>query len=399
MELAEPSLAFGWLAGGCGGYQGVVRLRSCELAPRGVVAGDLGALEPRDKVVRFSRSQGLRALLVSFCFLGSLKPTAPEPAVLRSGNMFSYPRHRMEGGLRSFPMVKMTDGSYRRPLPPVIGHRGAKQIAPENTLASIRAAKERGVTVVEVDVMLTKDGVPVIHHDNTLDRCTDGKGMLWDKTLAELKNLDAGSWFGEQYKNERLPMLSEFLAECKRLGLGLNLEIKHATDKADDAPNEFERDMEISLATAVCDVFEELHVSPHDVIFSSFSVHALRVVHKRLPQFQRSLLVEAIPANWEKQMRQVGASSLNFNHKKCAKEQVESISKRVPTYCYTVNSVDRAFELMSWGVSGVFSDCPYDIMHNLCEVASPRPSTISSGTEMLPQPASLPALSVQAVTV
>ena len=77
-------------------------------------------------------------------------------------------------------------------LPAVIGHRGAKGSAPENTMASIRAAKALDCKWVEVDVMLTKDKVPVIHHDNTLDRCTNGSGNLWEYSLKDVEKLGMG---------------------------------------------------------------------------------------------------------------------------------------------------------------------------------------------------------------
>ena len=70
----------------------------------------------------------------------------------------------------------------------VIGHRGARNRAPENTIAALRAAKELGCAWVEMDVMLTKDKIPVLHHDNDLARCTDGKGSLWDFTIDEIES-------------------------------------------------------------------------------------------------------------------------------------------------------------------------------------------------------------------
>ena len=111
------------------------------------------------------------------------------------------------------------------PLPIVIGHRGAMEIAPENTLAAMRAAKAVGTTCVEVDVMLTKDGVAVIHHDNTVDRCTTGQGLLSDLTWVELQELDAGSHFCPDFKDERVPSLAEMVGVCWALGLDLNIEI------------------------------------------------------------------------------------------------------------------------------------------------------------------------------
>ena len=109
----------------------------------------------------------------------------------------------------------------------IIGHRGAAAVAPENTLASFRAAAALGVRWVEMDVSQLADGTAVIFHDDALDRCTNGSGLLAQSSWPQVQQLDAGSWFSTQFSTERVPTLSEALAEIQRLGLGLNLEIKH----------------------------------------------------------------------------------------------------------------------------------------------------------------------------
>src|SRR5580658_7344129 len=95
--------------------------------------------------------------------------------------------------------------------PPVIAHRGASAQAPENTMAAFRLATESGAKWVEFDVHLTQDGVPVIMHDDTLDRTTDGKGKIADASWADVQKLDAGSWFDKRFKGERVPHLDEVL--------------------------------------------------------------------------------------------------------------------------------------------------------------------------------------------
>ena len=110
--------------------------------------------------------------------------------------------------------------------PPVIGHRGAAGHAPENTLASLRAAAALGVRWVEFDAKLTGDGQVVLFHDETLERTTDGSGPVADMALEDLRALDAGGWFGEPFRGERIPTLSETLAVLGELKLGANVEIK-----------------------------------------------------------------------------------------------------------------------------------------------------------------------------
>lgn len=102
----------------------------------------------------------------------------------------------------------------RQPGAPVgrVGHRGAKGHAPENTLASFKRGYEMGANAVETDVHISKDGELILIHDHTVDRTTNGHGFVKDLTLAELKQLDAGSWFDPQFAGECVPTLRELLA-------------------------------------------------------------------------------------------------------------------------------------------------------------------------------------------
>jgi glycerophosphoryl diester phosphodiesterase len=101
------------------------------------------------------------------------------------------------------------DHRARRPL--VVGHRGLLTHAPENTLSNMRACLELRIGI-ELDVRRSKDGRLIVLHDDTLDRTTNGKGKARDFTLAELKKLDAGSWFDQSFQDERIPTLAEVFA-------------------------------------------------------------------------------------------------------------------------------------------------------------------------------------------
>jgi glycerophosphoryl diester phosphodiesterase len=92
------------------------------------------------------------------------------------------------------------------------GHRGASAVAPENTFAAFELAFASGATYVELDVQLSHDGQPMVIHDGTLERTTNGHGAVSDHTAIELGGLDAGSWFGPEFRGERVPSLSGFLA-------------------------------------------------------------------------------------------------------------------------------------------------------------------------------------------
>lgn len=111
----------------------------------------------------------------------------------------------------------------------VVGHRGAPNQAPENTLASFEAAIAIGVDAIELDVHHSRDGHLVVIHDATLERTTDGHGPVHERTLAELKALDAGGWFDPRFASERIPTFDEALG-CIGRRTGLQVEIKGRSD-------------------------------------------------------------------------------------------------------------------------------------------------------------------------
>lgn len=118
----------------------------------------------------------------------------------------------------------------------VAGHRGIKTLYPENTMVSFKAAHDAGVDMIEMDLRLTKDGKLVVIHDTTLDRTTDGTGVVSDFTLSELKKLDAGCKFDARFAGEKMITFDEFLEFVKTTDLLLNVELKsYARDCADKA--------------------------------------------------------------------------------------------------------------------------------------------------------------------
>jgi len=129
-------------------------------------------------------------------------------------------------------------------LPPVIGHRGTANLAPENTLAGIRRAQEEGAGWVEFDVKLTSDGIPILMHDDRLGRTTNGKGKVALASLKDIQALDAGSWFAPEFAGERVPTLRATLELCIELGLGINVELK-------PCPGREQETAEIALQTLV----------------------------------------------------------------------------------------------------------------------------------------------------
>lgn len=228
----------------------------------------------------------------------------------------------------------------------VMGHRGAAKIAPENTLAAISAAAKAGTQWVEIDVTLAADGL-VIFHDDTLDRCSNGQGLVKEKTLAELKNLDAGSWFNEAFLNEGIPTLVEALLHIQALGLSLNLEIKYEQEDVD---------------SIVPDVMAALAEYWHDkskLCISSFNEAVLVRVRCIDSDLRLGQLYDDIPANWPETLANIQAFSLNCDYSLLNKATALAIKEAgYLLFCYTANEPDLVKEHWSWGMDAVITDDP-----------------------------------------
>ncbi len=221
-------------------------------------------------------------------------------------------------------------------------------MAPENTLASLRAAAAAGVRWVEFDVRLTADGHCVLFHDERVDRTTDGRGPLAAKTLAAVAALDAGAWFGRAFAGERVPDLAAALATCIALDLGANIEIKAVEGRQSET------------ATAAMRVVAECWPAARALpLVSSFSDTALRAAAEALPDAPRGLLVGDDMARWETRFQRLGCRTVHFAHRRLSRRLMREIATvGAPVVAYTVNQAARARRLMGWGVASLISDRP-----------------------------------------
>lgn len=222
-------------------------------------------------------------------------------------------------------------------LPQLIAHRCGGNLAPENTLAGLHAAAQAGARAVEFDVMLSADGTPVLIHDETLERTTNGVGRVCETPDAILFSLDAG-------RGERIPTLAAAAELCHRYGFLANVEIKPATGH--------------DAATGECVArFVRDHWQGLPPLLSSFSAEALQAAWRTSPSLQYGLLYESVPADWLQRRAAIGAVTLH-----CAASALteavlaEANAAGVPVLCYTVNDADAARELFTRGVRSVFSD-------------------------------------------
>ena len=232
--------------------------------------------------------------------------------------------------------------------PQVVGHRGAAESAPENTLESFREAKKQGADWVEFDAKLTADNKIILLHDDDLDRTTNGKGPAQALTLEGYRKLDAGSWFGAKWRGVNVPTLEEAVTLFSEIDLRCNLEIKPCPG----------RDRETGTA-----IMAELRrIWPKDrelPLISSFSLESLQAAQAAAPEFPRGVLLDAHPANWRALAESVEAVSVNCWERDMTPNWAQEIkSAGYGLLVYTVNDPDQAKELMGWGVDGVFTDAP-----------------------------------------
>lgn len=213
-------------------------------------------------------------------------------------------------------------------------------------MAAFRKCLELGATGIETDVQMTKDGSLVLIHDETLNRTTNGSGYVKDKTLAEILEVDAGSWFDPEFKNERIPVLEDLLDLLQGRDTILNIELKNGIVLYPG--------MEEKVIAAVRD----FNMSDR-VIFSSFNHYSLACCKSLAPEIQTGILyMEGLYRPWD-YAATLGASALHANHYAVLPEFVSEATKHgVAYHPFTVNDPARMKYLIEAGVSGIITDHP-----------------------------------------
>lgn len=230
----------------------------------------------------------------------------------------------------------------RRPDVLVIGHRGSPGEAPENTLASVAAGFARGCDLVEVDVRSSRDRVPVIMHDDTVDRTTTGHGAVADLTLAELKRLDAGSWKDARFAGERVPTLAEALQESRGKGR-LLLDVPVA-----------------GMGAMIAEVFRSLRLPSSSVVLGTWDPAQRSDFRTFLPGGM-ILLSEGAPDRWDADYfeRQKTSGVDVFEIPNWSPAFIAAAhAHKMPVYVYTVNDEPTIRRLLDAGVDGIETDDP-----------------------------------------
>jgi len=228
----------------------------------------------------------------------------------------------------------------------IIAHRGASKYAPENTMPAFVLAYRMGAHGIETDVQLTKDDVPVLIHDENVKRTTDGYGYIRDFTYRDLKNLDAGGWFSNEYTGTNILTLDEFLKWAENKPLYLNIELKN--NKIDY------RHLENYVYERV-DYYRLLNRTT----ISTFNPKSI----KRLKQYNHrvgvALLISKRTENIISIVKELGGSALHIKYNVLHKRLVEESRKNnVPLSVFTVNKKMRMIRCLTYQVSGIFTDIP-----------------------------------------
>lgn len=241
----------------------------------------------------------------------------------------------------------------------VIGHRGASAYYPENTMGAFKAAYDMGAEMIEMDILLSKDGIPVVIHDETLNRTTSGKGKVVDYTYEELANLDAGSWFGEKHSHERIPTLEEVLIFA-RGKIALNIEIK-AEAVTDELKNGIEE--------KAYELVKKYDMKDH-VLFSSFDYRSVAHLKELDVNIAVGLLYDKQQSEGMGPKQLVDtyeADAFNCSYRQFSKKWAkEAAGANIPVFVYTVNSERKMRKMIKRGVNGIFSDKP-DVLKQIVD--------------------------------
>lgn len=228
----------------------------------------------------------------------------------------------------------------------IAGHRGDRSAAPENTLPALQGALDGSMVYVETDIRLSADGVPVLIHDASVDRTTNGSGKVSELTLAQLQQLDAGSWFTKSYAGLRIPTLESFLVILAESNKKAMLELKG--------------DWTEESLDVVESLVAEYNLS-HRVVLASFSVETLAALQSAVPDLPRLVIIRDLPADPNALIREFEAIGVVTSPPSVVEDPtvVEHIHQAgFGILLYTLNKEQSWATALSLGVDGIITDKP-----------------------------------------
>ncbi|MCR8995975.1 glycerophosphodiester phosphodiesterase family protein [Brevibacillus laterosporus] len=218
-----------------------------------------------------------------------------------------------------------------------MAHRGWSGRAPENTMAAIKLAlAEPGIQAIEVDVQLSKDEIPVLIHDFTLERTTNGSGLVKDHTFEQLRQWSAGSWFAKEFSDETIPALEELFQAVSQHTCRLNVELK-------TAGNLYPR-----LAEKVVELVEayELH---SQVCLTSFDHEIIKKVKELQPSMKTGLIIAGKPVLLREQLEETGATILSMAYPYLTKDFVHiMLEQNYEIFAWTIDDEHEIRRISEW---------------------------------------------------
>lgn len=234
----------------------------------------------------------------------------------------------------------------------VIAHRGGKVWAPENTMEAFKKSIALAVDGIELDIHRCKSGEIVVIHDETIDRTTDGKGLIKEMTYDELQKYSAGLWFSSKFKNEKIPLLKDVLKLVDGK-VHLFIEVKNAPIRY------------VGLEGDLAKLLDSYkHKDKITVI--SFDHQFLKRFHKLAPQYSIGFLDVAIVSDIGSYARSIGAKAWNPGFGEIRKDAVEVAHKEGLTVNpWTINGKKKWQSALEMGVDGIITDDPLGLINLL----------------------------------
>ena len=271
-------------------------------------------------------------------------------------------------------------------IPKLIAHRGAKSLAPENTMMAFSQAVKNGINWIELDVQLSTDGEVFIFHDDDMERLAGVKGQVTNLSIQEIRALDVGSWFDPKFKGAQIPTFDEYITWMrKNPKVFTDIEIKCKPD-----PDVI---YETTLAKQVIAKLEKYPELFSRILIASFSLDALKEVRRNSEDVPLAMNVHIIDWKAERDVfiqkkvstfLELNCAALVINDDQISQRRINLIKKfcnRILCYSLTEFSYERAYELFRWGANSLFVD-DVTILNNRQLPTRPRVGLLATGTEL-----------------
>lgn len=240
--------------------------------------------------------------------------------------------------------------SVIKPVVPenLIAHRGAPRLAPENTIPGMIAAAKHGARWVEIDVKLTSDMKPVIIHDDTVDRTTNGRGWVAGMTFEDIRSLDAGVKTSAEFAGTKVPTFKELIECVLTLDIGLQVELKPTA--GDD----------IETAEVALQVLKDMSQANRGGLFlASFSIRSIHAARRLMPDVPRAFAVVCPPKNPKALLDETGCQVLHVVRDLLTDDALHRLAdSQIEFAVATINEPETARHLLANGAQTVLSDVP-----------------------------------------